>query len=302
MVQKVKVEYRNKILETNAWIDSNEKYGLILTDDLDSLLGTSILKSVKGWNVEQVFLFKTDKENKYDYLGQIEGELHEAVGVDLALMDGKCFDNHLTAFSYGQKPNPQSVNLNNLCGIYRGNYGHKYNTSTVLLLWSLYNLPKENLSEELMMVLLSIDGTQDAYYLYQGKYRATLRKWLVEILDLPEFYKCFERHCHADFVDVRKKYNFDSRCSDGKGKIFAQKGNLTTKIDIDGLNDLLAWECDVQIELPKDRFRKKATYRDVIVDVTRSYPSSIEKLCNGEIYSYAITRTNLVNYSVKIEN
>lgn len=298
----MKENYRERILETNNWIDSTEKYGLILTDDLDSLLGTSILKSVKGWDIEQVFLFKADKENKYDYLGQIDGELHEAVGVDLALMNGKCFDNHLTAFSYGQKPNPQSVNLNNLCNIYRGSYGKKYNTSTVLLLWSLYNLPKENLSEELMMMLLSIDGTQDAYYLYQERFRSTLYKWLVEVLDLPEFYKVFERHCHADFVAVREKYNFDPRRSKGNGKISASKGTLVTQIDIDGLNELLAWECDVQIELPTVRFRKTATFRDVIVDISNSYPSKIEKLCDGEIYSYAITKTSLVNCSVKIEN
>lgn len=39
MVNLMKEEYRNKIEKENSWIDSKDEYGLILTDDLDSLLG-----------------------------------------------------------------------------------------------------------------------------------------------------------------------------------------------------------------------------------------------------------------------
>ena len=225
----------------------------------------------------------------------------EVIGVDLALTEGKCFDNHLTAFSYGQKPNPQAVNLNNLCNICRNSYRHKYNTSTVLLLWSLYDLPKENLSEELMMLLLSIDGTQDAYYLYQGNFRGTLRKWLVDVLDLPEFYDCFERHTHSDFTAIRKKYMFDPT-NTGHGKIVMEHGILDTAIDIDGINDLLAWECDVQIGLTTEKFYKKAVFQDFAKDIRTQYPQSIKSITDGEVYSYALTKAGLVNYSVKIDN
>lgn len=296
----MKEKYRNKIVKENSWIDSTDEYGLILTDDLDSSLGCAILKAVKGWNVEQVMLFKASSSKQYDYLGATANNTHEVIGVDLALTEGKCFDNHLTAFSYGQKPNPQAVNLNNLCNICRNSYRHKYNTSTVLLLWSLYALPKENLSEELMMLLLSIDGTQDAYYLYQGNFRGTLRKWLVDVLDLPEFYDCFERHTHSDFINIRKKYMFDPT-NTGHGKIVMEHGILDTAIDIDGINDLLAWECDVQIELPTEKFYKKAVFQDFAKDIRTQYPQSIKSITDGEVYSYALTKAGLVNYSVKID-
>ena len=50
--------YRQKLLKGNEWIDSTNEYGLILTDDLDSLLSCAILKYVKGWNIEQTYIFK----------------------------------------------------------------------------------------------------------------------------------------------------------------------------------------------------------------------------------------------------
>ena len=300
MVNLMKEEYRNKIEKENSWIDSKDEYGLILTDDLDSLLGCAILKQIKGWNIEQVMLFKASPNKQYDYLGRTENNIHEVIGVDLALTHGKCFDNHLTAFSYGQKPNPEAVNLNNLCNICRNSYTHKYNTSTVMLLWSLYDLPKENLSDEMMMLLLSIDGTQDAYYLYQGKFRATLRKWLVDVLDMPQFYDCFERHTYSEFTDIRKKYMFDPK-NTGHGKIVMEQGLLDTAIDIDAINDLFAWECDVQIELPKEKFYRKAVFKDMIKDIRTQYPQSIESITDGEVYSYALTQKGLVNYSKKID-
>lgn len=296
----MKEEYRNKIEKENSWIDSKDEYGLILTDDLDSLLGCAILKQIKGWNIEQVMLFKASPNKQYDYLGRTENNIHEVIGVDLALTHGKCFDNHLTAFSYGQKPNPEAVNLNNLCNICRNSYTHKYNTSTVMLLWSLYDLPKENLSDEMMMLLLSIDGTQDAYYLYQGKFRATLRKWLVDVLDMPQFYDCFERHTYSEFTDIRKKYMFDPK-NTGHGKIVMEQGLLDTAIDIDAINDLFAWECDVQIELPKEKFYRKAVFKDMIKDIRTQYPQRIESITDKEVYSYALTKKGLVNYSEKID-
>lgn len=296
----MKEEYRNKIEKENSWIDSKDEYGLILTDDLDSLLGCAILKQVKGWNVEQVMLFKASPKKRLDYLGHTENNIHEVIGVDLALTHGKCFDNHLTAFSYGQKSNPEAVNLNNLCNICRNSYKYKYNTSTAILLWSLYDLPKENLSDEMMMLLLSIDGTQDAYYLHHGDFRAIVRKWLVDVLDLPQFYDCFERHTYSEFTDIRKKYMFDPT-NTGHGKIVMEHGLLDTAIDIEAINDLFAWECDVQIELPTEKFYKKAVFKDLIKDIRTQYPQRIESITDKEVYSYALTKKGLVNYSEKID-
>ena len=47
MVILMKEKYRQMLLEGNTWVDGTEKYGLILTDDIYSLLSCAILKAVK---------------------------------------------------------------------------------------------------------------------------------------------------------------------------------------------------------------------------------------------------------------
>ena len=163
MVTRMKANYRDLLLKGNEWIDGSDEYGLILTDDIDSLLSCSILKQKKNWNVEQILLFKACSQN-FDAYGETLNATHEAIGVDLALTNGKCFDNHLTQFKWNGTSNPESINLNRIAGISRDKYYRKYNLSTVLLLWSLYDLPKEKLSDELMMLLIAIDGSFQGYY------------------------------------------------------------------------------------------------------------------------------------------
>lgn len=285
MVTKMKEIYREKLLENNEWIDGTDKYGLILTDDIDSLLSCAILKSVKNWDIEQIFLFKAN--GTHDYLGRTENATHEAIGVDFARKTGKCFDNHLTAMDAFDTSNPESINLNRICNIHREIYTKKYNLSTVLLLWSLYNLPKENLSDELMMLLLGIDSS---YYSYFHGFQKENRKWLVDVLDLPEFYDCQKRHKEYEFLDIQKKYKL-------KSKITIKKGVLQTDIDVEGINDLLGWECDVQMELPTDKFFLDGVFKDIEFNIINR-ATTIKKLENA--YCYALTRKNLIKFSERI--
>ncbi|GLC78311.1 hypothetical protein [Lacrimispora brassicae] len=290
----MKEQYRKRLLDNNEWIDGTNKYGLILTDDLDSLLSCAILKSVKDWNIEQVFLFKANSEKNKDYLGVTDNATHEAIGVDFAMVNGKCFDNHLTSFAYNDIENPESINLNRTCGIHRGNYFRKYNLSTVLLLWSLYDLPKEGLSDELMMLLIAIDGSYEGFYT-DAKYVGIHERWIKDILDLPEFFECEKRHTKQDFIDIKKKYSIHR----GHGKIGASKGYLQTDIDIEDINELLGWDTDIQLELPTDRFHKKAVYKDNMVNIKGS-PCSINSICENP-FCYALTNKYTVNYSERID-
>ena len=292
MVNFMKEFYKEKLPQ---WYNDTTEYGLTLTDDIDSLLGCAILKAVKGWDIEQIMLFKANKGKEdgiyKDYLGVVENATHEAIGVDFAMVQGKCFDNHLCKFSWSDEMNPQAVNINNICGITRANYWKKYNLSTVLLLWSLYDLPKENLSDELMMVLIAIDGSFEGFYTKEH-FKAIHKKYMVDILDLPEFYACEERHTYRDFKNIQRKYKLSE-------KIKSKKGMLSTDINIEGINDLLAWECDVQVELPTEQFYRKAVFKDIACEIKGS-PSSIKSICENP-FSYALTKKNFVNYSERIE-
>ena len=301
MVNRMKELYREKLLKGNEWIDSTDEYGLILTDDLDSLLSCAILKYVKGWNIEQAYIFKANKPivkskdaQLYDYLGTIKDATHESIGVDLALTAGKCFDNHLTQFSYGEKINPESINLNRVQNIYRQNYSKKYNLSTVLLLWSLYDLLKEGLSDELMMLLIAIDGSYEGFYT-DARWVGIHEFWIRDVLDLPEFLECERRHTYREFKAIREKYNIHK----GDGKIKLSHGLLVTDIDLEALNDTLGWETDIQVELLEDKFYKKAVFKDHIAKI-EGYPSSVRTICDNP-FSYALTGKWAVNYSERIE-
>lgn len=289
MVNLMKVNTKERLPQ---WYNDTTQYGLILTDDIDSLLGCSILKTVKGWDIERLMLFNYKKQG-IDFLAKTRNATHESIGVDFAMVNGKCFDNHLCRFSYNDDMvNKESINLNNITNVARLEYYKKYNLSTVLLLWSLYDLPKEDLLEELMMVLIAIDGSYEGFYT-KDFFRQIHKRYMVDYLELPEFYECELRHTKQEFEEIKRKYNLDK-------KITVHKGNLSTEIDIDAINELLAWECDVQIELPAEQFYLEQKFNSMSVDI-KGNPNSIKTICENP-FSYALTAKFHVNYSEPIEN
>ena len=294
----MKTYFRDKLKQGNEWIDGTGNYGLILTDDIDSLLSCAILKHVKGWNIEQGYIMngnKRDGEPKpatyVDYYGEtVNAAKHEQIGVDLALVNGKCFDNHVSIFSAQDHINAQSVNLNRTENVTRENYWQKYNLSTVLLLWSLYDLPKEGLSDELMMLLIAIDASFAGFY-SQGRFGDIHKHYLVDILDLPEFYECEKRHKRDEFIDIIKKY----RISGANGKIKFGFGHLKTGIDLAAINETLA-EVGLTVELPADEFKKKGFYVDNATEIGSDNAQSIYEFCKNP-FCYALTRKGYLNYS-----
>ena len=291
-VERLKDELKQKLPQ---WYkDTENQYGLVLTDDLDSLFSCAILKAKMNWDIEQVMLFnaKQNSEISVDWHGVAENATHEAIGVDFARVDGKCFDNHVTLFNSDDTYNNEAINLNHICGINRNIYGQKYNSSTVLLLWSLYDLPKENLPDELMMLLLTIDSTYYSFFHNNKQFQRQNRRWLVDQLNLPQFYECQTRHKQYEFTEIAKKYGV-------KEKIYVKDHHLHTNIDIDGINDLLLWDTNVWLELPSNKFYTKDFYKDITVDI-KGNPQSISDICDDP-YCYALTRKNQIKYSTRID-
>lgn len=292
MVERLKDELKQKLPQ---WYkDTENKYGLILTDDIDSLLGCAILKAKMNWNIQEVMLFnaKHNSEISIDWHGVADNATHEAIGVDFAKVNGKCFDNHVTLFNSDDTYNNEAINLNHIYGVNRNIYGQKYNSSTALLLWSLYDLPKENLPEELMMLLLTIDSTYYSFFHNNKQFQKQNRRWLVQELDLPQFYECQTQHKQYEFKEIAKKYGV-------KEKIYVKDYHLHTNIDIDGINDLLLWDTPCWIELPSDKFYTKDFYRDITVDI-KNNPNCISDICDDP-YCYALTRKNQIKYSTRID-
>ena len=161
--------------------------------------------------------------------------------------------------------------------ITRQNYTEKYAGSTVLLLWSLYGLQKEGLTDEAMMMLLAIDSAYLGYY--SSRYQKHVKHYLVDILDLPEFYRCIERHSIEEFQNIKDKYKL-------KEKITLKKGHVITKIDIDAINDILLWDTDtnLHIELPQDKFYPDKYFIDVVKDIYGKRPKRYDEIIPQEPY------------------
>ena len=284
----MKAEYKEKLPQ---WYTSNEKFDLILTDDIDSLLSCAILKQVKNWNIEQVFLFKVDSNKNIDCMGITSNATNEAVGVDLALQNGKCFDNHLSRLHSEDKYNDEIINLNFIKDVTRQDYFKKYNLSTVLLLWSLYDLPIPE-SEEGKMILLTIDSP---YYSHFSRYqndRDMNKFYMCEVLGLYELYECQLRHKQYEFKSIEKKYKL-------KSKIKASKGYLQTDIDLKGINNESGRYTDIYCELPKERFKLHKKFYDFQVPITKTTTKLSDITKNP--YSVALTNRDFLCYSEEIK-
>ena len=142
-----------------------------------------------------------------------------------------------------------------------------------------------------MMLLLTIDSTFLSFFHNNKQFQRQNRRWLVDHLNLPQFYECQTRHKQYEFTEIAKKYGV-------KEKIYVKDHHLHTNIDIDGINDLLLWDTNVWLELPSNKFYTKDFYKDITVDI-KGNPQSIYDICDDP-YCYAMTRKNQIFFKRKL--
>ncbi len=271
------------------WYEDSKKYGLILTDDIDSLLSCTILKQVKQWEIDRVLIFKADKDKTIDYMGITDNATNEAVGVDLALQNGKCFDNHVSRINKLDTFNRECINLNIIKDVTRENYFNKYNLSTVLLLWSLYDLPIPE-SEDGKMILLTIDSSYYSYFSYP-KFKEMNKFYLCDVLGLNELYECQARHKQYEFKKIEKQYKL-------KSKIKLNNGYLQTDIDLDGINIDVGLDTNIWCTLPNSRFNLYKKFYDIQIPLMKQTTKLSDITKNP--YSVALTNRDFLCYSEEI--
>ncbi|PEP74103.1 hypothetical protein COL32_08920 [Bacillus pseudomycoides] len=251
-----------------------------MSDDIDSLVGATILKQVKEWEVQHFYdfhnLYSTNKK-----------DLRKAVGVDIALVNGRTFDNHVTMLSSNSKPNIMSANPNIIERISIDNYTDKYAMSTALLLWSLYDLPLPS-TEDGKLMLMAIDSSYLGYYDYKGRFRETQCNWL-EKMGMEEIIRLQERHTLTDFIEVKRRY-------DSSEKIFLNdSGFLETKMNLEGISQLL----ELDIILPNKQFEIRKEFTRKIYDL-KSGCTYDNQIVNSHYkpFSYALTSKKKLNMTV----
>lgn len=252
-----------------AWCDSNEYYDLCLTDDSDSFISCKMLEQVKGWQINYFYDF-----NK---IYRIKNSKYDAVGVDMAITKGRCWDNHITTFST-KEYNPDCANINQVCKVTANNYHDKYAASTLLEIMGYYGVPLPA-SEEGKMVLLGIDISYKGHY--NKKFRQTQRDYL-KLLGLDqELLPIIENHKIQDFHQIVNDYGLNR-------KIYLNEENqLETKINLPAIGRFF----DMDLSLPNEKFEDMRTFKPDKADVYN--PKDMPE----NLFSAAFIYRNTLKYS-----
>lgn len=260
-----------------SWVNDQEqgKFNLCLSNDIDSLIGCQVLSNLKGYKINHFYDFSAL------YTADIEDN-RRAIGVDMALNSGRCFDNHVTKVSHNSEVNPLAANPNNLMNIHAGNrdaYTQKYALSTAIFIWSHYNLPLPQ-SEEAKMVLISLDGGHSGHFRFPDAHRF----WLQQ-LGLEELGEVLGRHERSEFDSLFGKYNLHR-------PICIENGQLKTDINLSALSSLL--NIDLAID-NKMLFKTIARFSNVYID-KHQYSNYIS---SGQVFSSAFTTMRGASCSLK---
>ena len=113
-----------------AWCSQDTPLDLVLSDDIDSLASCILLKQMKNWSIKYFYDF--ERMYKLDDLFSDTNMDNEKCYVDVAVMQGKAFDNHVSRpFPRDCLYNKEMVNPNLLRVITNNNYFDKYAGSTL---------------------------------------------------------------------------------------------------------------------------------------------------------------------------
>lgn len=277
MVNTVKEKYLSKV---PTWYKSRDKFETVLSDDVDGLVSTSLLKFCKNWNVEYFYDFNTLYASNNLYFRENKSATRVWADVSIVVHDAMTFDNHVNRMNLQDYTNPNAINPNILDDITNENYFNKYAGSTALLIWDLYKVPLPS-TEEGKMLLLCIDSTFKGFY--HSSYREANRHFLCDVLDMEELYEVLKRHTSSEFYQMIDKYELNK-------KIWVNAdGQLQTNLNIELLTELL----EIPVELPTLKMNE---YMEFESKFAQYYGTSIKNIKG--VATLALTGKNKCSYSV----
>lgn len=264
--------------------DTDKKYSLIMSDDIDSLM----CYTFQNWyfNRQVKFFFDanaqgfTQKLYKSTEVAENVGN-ENVIGLDIALEgDIKTWDNHIVKIKRADITNSNSANLNVALDICQINYTDKACVSTFITMLSYYDIDISKWSKEQLAVLCAIDGL---YYPFKtgSNFIMTARKNL-RLLGY-EFLEDFIKENMKLIINLKNKLKLDAKIKVGSD------GKLTTAIDLDGLSEIfedIFW----YISLPNDTFTEKSTLeKRYVQNINYSKDYLIEKY---NIFNFALCYRN----------
>ena len=257
------------------WAKQNEEHDLVLSNDIDSLASCAVLKKVKGWGIKYFYDFNNVyREYKYE-------SDTEKCWVDVAIKEGHAFDNHVSRVSLLDEWNEDMVNLNQMCWVTNECYADKYAGSTLLEVWSLYNLPLPK-TEKGMMLLLAIDSSFKGFY--ADKFHDIQKYYLVDVLGFTELYNVIKRHKKDEFYELIAEYGLNA-------EIEYKNGHLKTNLRLKEIGKLL----ELDLELPIETYEIIERY-DIVEENVQSYHHCVDDV-SLRVKTLAFTYKNKMRYS-----
>lgn len=217
-------------------------YGMVMTNDMDSFLSCILLHSQFGIPLVGFYDFTKGiylKKNFKKEYKEGKSNIKELLYIDCAVIQRKCFDNHMTHCQ-----NPRTCNPN----VYlkeSDSYSDKYNGSTYLFLHALYT-PEKILSEIDKKILLSVDSGYKGYYAKNGEYEyyfrsSTLKWWDLLGIDWAE--KLCQKNTIKTFNDFQKEYQLHTKFYiNDEGYLIYKKGKYISEFFPGGLQRLVKKE------------------------------------------------------------
>lgn len=263
--------------------DTERKYSLIMSDDIDSLM----CYTFQNWyfNRQVKFFFDANGQGftqKLYKATDVESVGNDnVIGLDIALEgDIKTWDNHIVKIKRADTTNSNSANLNLALDVCQINYTDKACVSTFITMLSYYDIDISKWSKEQLAVLCAIDGL---YYPFKtgSNFIYTGRKNL-KILGY-EFLEDFIKENMKLILDLKNKLNLDAKIKVGAD------GKLTTAIDLDSLSEIfedIFW----YISLPNDTFTEKSILeKKYVQNINYSKNELIERY---NIFNFALCYKN----------
>lgn len=261
-------------------IDTDTKFELLLSDDIDSLM--CYVYQHEKFNRQVKWFYDTGAYADTQKLWVQEDYVKEerVLGLDIALqLDIYTWDNHVTKFSSNDNSNINSANMNkDICSY---NYYSKYCISSFITMLSYYNEDLSKWTKEQLGVLCAIDGLYQPFLPKNKRYSTTARNNL----------KTLDYEYIADFIEENIQYieYLKKELKLGEKILIGEDGFLVTKMDLVGLSNI--FNCN--IELPTIKFRLKNELKRYSMPINYSKDRIDKKIVN-----FALTNKTYCNYSV----
>lgn len=273
------------------WVDeiNSTDYTLTLSNDMDSLLSCAFLKHHFNLDINSFYSFHAISHIN-------ETDPRESIGIDLALKNGKVFDNHMTRLNATSYTNTQSANINNVTGVHRDIYTDKFAMSTLIQLYAIYNVPLPNTIQG-KLIILCCDVGFKGYY--DDRYRDTFLSYL-EIFGMLELVEILEMYT------IQQMYEFMLRAELDLTILMDSKGSL--KLNPSGNNpDVTASMFGVNLEWHSEHLGYNVGLPQLDFKVTERFSKQILKWWELDTktmhraYSFAFINTNTIMISLREE-